>query len=313
MSRFFRSHLNPKRGRAHPNAALRRQEGLIGLLFLSPWILGYILLKALPILTAFWYSLTDFQLLHPDAIHFIGLQNYLSFLTDLTAWTSLAGSLGYFLTTVPLEMVVALILAAVLSSEQVRAKAIWRPLIFLPSIVPATAVVYIWFGMTDPGSGWINRLITQPLGLPPIGVGLNADLILALWSIGPGFLIMYGAMQGVSRELYEAALLDGAGPLMRFIGVTVPIISPAIFFSLVINLTTAFGGSLLLDRGMVFSQSLSPMDGYINLTLFQNFNAGYASALAWVMFGLTMTITFILFRSAQRWVYFPEETGNESI
>ena len=128
---------------AHPNAGLRRREGLIGLLFLSPWIVGYILLKAVPILAALWYSLTDFQLLHPDAIHFVGVQNYLTFLGDLIAWASLIGSLGYFVTTVPLEMLVALGLAAVLSSPRVRAKTFLRPLLFLPSIIPATAIVYI--------------------------------------------------------------------------------------------------------------------------------------------------------------------------
>jgi oligogalacturonide transport system permease protein len=99
---------------------------------------------------------------------------------------------------------------------------------------------------------------------------------------------------------------------MRFLEITLPIISPAVFFSLVINLTSAFGGSVLLDRGYSFSQSLSPMEGYIGFMIFSKFNLGYASALAWVMFAITMTITIILFRSARRWVYFPEESGHET-
>jgi ABC-type sugar transport system permease subunit len=157
----------------------------------------------------------------------------------------------------------------------------------------------------------------EPLKLPPMAFGASTFTmllaIMAIWSIGPGFLIMYGAMQSIPPELHEAARVDGAGPLMRFVGITLPIISPAIFFSLVINLTSAFGGSVLLDRGYLFSQSLSPMEGYINTTMFTQFDLGYASALAWVMFAVTMTITILLFRSARSWVYFPEESGYESI
>ena len=95
--------------------------------------------------------------------------------------------------------------------------------------------------------------------------------------------------------------------MARFVMITLPIISPAIFFSLVINLTTAFGGAALLDRGSLFQSSLSPMEGYINSTMFSQFQLGYASALAWVMFAVTMAITVLLFRTARRWVYFPEE------
>src|SRR6185436_11364437 len=102
---------------------------------------------------------------------------------------------------------------------------------------------------------------------------------------------MYGAIQNIPKEIHEAARVDGAGPLMSFLNITLPMISPAIFFSLVINLTSAFGGSMLLDRGYVFSESLSPMEGYINTVMFDYLKMGYASALAWVMFAVTMTIT----------------------
>jgi multiple sugar transport system permease protein len=137
--------------------------------------------------------------------------------------------------------------------------------------------------------------------------------MMALWSIGPGFLIMYGAMQAIPREIIEAARVDGAGPLTRLVSITLPMISPAIFFSLVINLTSAFGGSVLLDRGYLFSSSLSPMEGYINSIMFSKFELGYAAALAWVMFAVTMSITLVLFRSASRWVYFPEETHHADL
>ena len=299
-----------------PNEGLRRREALIGLLFLSPWLLGFVLLKLLPILYTLGYSFTNFILVDPQATSFVGLDNYIHFATDLDAWSGLVGSLGYFLTTVPLELLVALGMAAILSSKRVKLKPVWRLVIFLPSIIPAAAVYSVWLGFVNPSSGWLDRLILTPLGMPPIAQG-GGDVpylttIMALWSIGPGFLIMYGAMLSVPKDLYDSARVDGAGPLMRFLNVTVPMISPAIFFSLVINLTSAFGGSLLLDRGYIFSESLSPMEGYINNVMFSSYKLGYASALAWVMFGLTMTIAVILFQSARRWVYFPDQSRHET-
>lgn len=302
----------------HPNAGLRRHEMMIGLLFLSPWLLGFVLLKLLPILYTLGYSFTNFSMMDPKGATFIGLENYIHFASDLNAWTSLVGSLGYFITTVPLELLVALGLAAILSSKRVRIKPIWRLMIFLPSIIPAAAIYSVWLGFINPSSGWLSRLILTPLGLPPIaqsGLGVPyLATIMALWSIGPGFLIMYGAMISVPKDLYEAARIDGAGPLMRFISITLPMISPAIFFSLVINLTSAFGGTLLLDRGYIYSESISisPMEGYIHQVMFLHKDMGYASALAWVMFAVTMTITVILFRWAQRWVYFPEGNRHET-
>jgi len=219
--------------------------------------------------------------------------------------------LSYFLLTVPLEMILALALATIFSSERLRGKHVLRVLFFLPSIIPATAILFIWIGLTAPGIGWLSKLVLEPLKLPPTGGYELIPIILAMWSIGPGFLILLGAIQGVSKDLYEAARVDGAGPVARFAMITLPIISPAIFFSLVINLTTAFGGAALLDRGNLFQTSLSPMEGYINSTMFSRFQLGYASTLAWVMFAVTMTITVILFRTAQRWVYFPEEREDE--
>lgn len=301
----------------NPQDLLRRREGLIGLLFLSPWILGFVLLKLAPIVASLVFSFTDFYMLTPEEISFVGLENYLRVLGDIDAGSSLSGSLGYFLFTVPIQLFAALALAAVFSSNRVRAKSFLRPLFFMPSIIPAGAILFIYLGFVDPGSGWLNRLIMEPLGLPPVPgpfTGMSFSILLglmALWSIGPGFLIMYGAMQAIPSEIIEAARVDGAGPLARFFYISIPMISPAIFFSLVINLTSAFGGTVLLDRGYLFSVSLSPMEGYINSMMFGKFELGYAAALAWVMFAVTMLITLALFRSANRWVYFPDEVNRE--
>jgi len=281
----------------------RQQETWIGLLFLSPWLIGFVLLKALPILAALVLSLTDFQMLTPESTRFVGLVNYIRFFGDVEARASLFGSLRYFLLTVPLEMMVALGLAAIFTSERLKNKRISQTLIFMTSIIPSTSIFFIFLGSL----AYANRLIFTPLNLPPIEGNSLLLPFMALWSIGPGFLIMYSAMKSVPNEMYEAARVDGAGPFARFVYITLPMISPAIFFTLVINLTGAFGGAVLLDRGYILNFSLSPMESYINDTMFRDADLGYASALAWVTFAVMMTITIFLFGSAKRWVYFPEE------
>jgi ABC-type sugar transport system permease subunit len=280
-----------------------QQEARIGLLFLLPWLIGFVLLKALPILAALILSLTDFKMLSPETTTFVGLENYFRFFRDSEAGASLLGSLEYFLLTVPLEIIVALALAAIFTSERLKNKRISQTLIFMTAIIPSTSIFFIFLGSLE----YAERLVFTPLNLPPIeGFGLLQPFM-ALWSIGPGFLIMHSAMGSVPKEIYEAARVDGAGPIARFMYITIPMISPAIFFSLVINLTGAFGGAVLLDRGYVLNFSLSPMESYINTTMFNEAELGYASALAWVTFAVMMTLTILLFQSAKRWVYFPEE------
>ena len=281
----------------------QQREASIGLLFLAPWLIGFVLLKALPILAALAFSVTNFKMLSPETTKFVGLENYVRFFQDSVAGASLFGSLGYFMLTVPLEMVVALGLAAIFTSDRLRNKRISQTLIFMTSIIPSTSIFFIFLGSLE----YADRLILKPLNLPPVeGFSLLLPFM-ALWSIGPGFLIMYSAMESVPKEIYEAARVDGAGPIARFVYITLPMISPAIFFTLVVNLTGAFGGAVLLDRGYILSFSLSPMESYINQTMFNNADLGYASALAWVTFAVMMTLTILLFRSAKRWVYFPEE------
>jgi multiple sugar transport system permease protein len=275
-----------------------------------PWLLGFLFFKLVPILTALGFSFTNFKMLEPEATRFIGLTNYLTFFKDSSAGASLFGSISYFLLSVPLEMVIALFLAAVFTSERLRSKRIMRTLFFMPSIIPAIAIFIIISGLIDVNNGWITRLFHLSQSTPLYSL---FPIILSLWTIGPGFLIMLGAMQAVPKELYEAARVDGAGPINRFVSITVPMSSPAIFFSLVINMISAFGGVALLDRGLSYSQSLSPMESYITYQMFSFSNLGYASALAWIMFILVMVVTIILFRSARYWVHFPEESSDDEI
>ena len=290
--------------------SLSRYSSRMGFLFVLPWIVGFILLKAVPIFTALWYSFTNFHMLQPNQTHFIGLQNYITFFQDPRAAGSLFRSLSYFLMTVPVEMVTALGLAAVFSSGRLRGRRMLRTLFFMPSIIPAIAISFVVSGLFSRDTGWLGQLQLPFLS----SRGNSLQILLALWTIGPGFLIMLSAMLSIPKELYEAARVDGAGPAARFFSITFPLISPAVFFSLVINMISSFGGVALLDRGLTYSQSLSPMESYIARQMFSgDYNLGYASALAWVMFLVVMGITLVLFYSTRFWVHFPEEEEHAEI
>lgn len=287
---------------------------MTGLLFISPWLIGFLLLKLVPIASSLAFSFTDFDMLEPEATRFVGLANYGRIFRDEGAGFSLFSTLGFALIAVPLQLLVSLGLAALLNAKRLVGKGLHRALVFLPSVIPGAAITFVWFGFLDPTTGWLNRLFLEPLGLPPYPGPISESgynfylLITALWSIGPGVLIMLGAMQGVSRELYEAARVDGAGPMLRFLRITVPVISPAIFFSLVINLVSVFGGAVLLDRGSSFSGGgQSAFDFYIYWVMFREHQLGYAASLSWLMFLMMLVTTIGLFATARYWVYYPEE------
>jgi multiple sugar transport system permease protein len=302
--------INPKSRPRH--LSLARKQALAGLIFISPWVAGFLLLKLLPILASLVISFTNFNMLRPDETSFIGLDNFAHILRDQGVGFSFFSTLSQALLSVPLQLLASLGLAALLNHDRLRRKTLLRTLFFLPSIIPAAAIISMWLGFLDPTTGWFNRLALGPFRLPVFaGVRSEAALnlflaISALWSIGPGLLIMLGAMQGVPQELYEAARVDGAGPMWRFIKITVPMISPAIFFSLVINLIGVFGGVALLDRGNPFSGSSSAFDGYIYQVMFHENQLGYAASLSWLFFIAMLIVTLVLFRTSNRWVFYAE-------
>lgn len=283
-----------------------------GLLLVSPWLAGLVLFNLLPILASLVLSLTDFFLLTPGEIRFVGFRNYLSVFNDPNARAVLIETFRLALIIIPLQTAASVFLAAVLSNRKLLMKNTLRVLFFFPSIIPATAATFMWRGFFNTNSGWATRMILGPLGLEQVSLfftrGPAEALVIlgSLWTIGPGILIMMGAMQGIHAEIYEAAQIDGAGRLTRFFAMTVPLITPAIFFSLIINLTAIFGGALLLDRGNAFSSGFSSYDAYINYNLFGLFEMGYASSLAWVFFAAVMIVVLTLFATSNRWVHFPD-------
>jgi multiple sugar transport system permease protein len=274
-------------------------------------LIGFLLFKLLPILASLVISFTDFHMLHPEATQFIGVDNYARFFTDPTAGYVLFATIALALTTIPLQLCAALILAALLNNPRLKGRTALRTLFFLPSIIPSIAITFMWFGFTDPNTGWLSRFILEPLGLGGDLFAESATALLfavsSLWSIGPGLLIMLGAMQSISPELHEAARVDGAGPFVRFLSITLPMISPAVFFTLIIDLIAVFGGVVLLDRGNTFNGGTSPYDGYLSFQMFNRLDLGYAATLAWVFFVLVIVVTVALFRSSRHWVFYADE------
>jgi multiple sugar transport system permease protein len=287
------------------------------LLLVAPWLIGLIVFKLAPIAGSLVLSFTNFFLLTPKETQFVGLQNYQAILGDASIGPVLSQTLILTLKIIPVQVTAPILLAAMLNHRALRAKNLLRALFFVPSIIPSVAASYMWRGFVDPDSGWLNRLLLGPLGLVSLnhltgrGASQTLFIISAIWAIGPSVLINLGAMQGISPELYEAAKVDGAGRLRRFFNITLPLITPAIFFTLILNLTAVFGGAILLDRGHTFSTIASSFDGYIYYVLFRTFHLGYAASLAWFFFFLTVILVLILFGTAKHWVFFPEqETGD---
>jgi multiple sugar transport system permease protein len=289
-----------------------RYDMMLGVFLISPWLLGFLFFKLLPILASLVISFTDFQLLAPEATKFVGFDNYERLFHDYGVGYVLFETISLGITTIPLQLAASIALAALLNSSKLKFGNTMRTLFFLPSIIPGVAIFFMWFGFVDPATGWLNKLILTPLGLTGFN-DLYSDGAIAflfsissLWAVGPGMLIMLGALQGLPPEVQEAARVDGAGPLVRFFYITLPLISPAIFFSVIINLISIFGGVVLLDRGNSFSGDFSPYDRYVSYILFDERDLGYAAALAWFFLILVMIVIGFLFSNARKWVYYPD-------
>jgi ABC-type sugar transport system permease subunit len=289
-----------------------RYKKRIGLLLISPWLVGLLLFKLAPILASLVISFTDFYFLSPEETGFIGLENYNRLIHDEAVGYVFFQTIAMVIGTVPFQLFFSIGLAKVLSMPRVKGSMMLRTMLFFPSIIPSVAVLVLWAGFMDPNTGWLTRLVLEPLGLEGFNslysqAAMNVFYVIhSLWSIGPGLLIILGALQGIPQDIRESARVDGAGPFTRFFSITLPMISPAIFFSLVINLVMAFGGVVLLDQGNRFSGSNSPVDGYITYTLFERFDFGYAASLSWVFLVVVMLFIYFIFKTSNRWVFFPD-------
>lgn len=303
----------PSKPLARPRlTGMARYNRKWGLILISPWLLGVVLFKLVPILASLVLSFTNFFLLDPQSVQFAGLANYAEIFKDPDVGVVLRQTLSLALIIIPFQTCASIFFAMVLSYKKLLMRNTIRSLFFLPSIVPSAAAMFVTQDFVNPRSGWLNRLILNPIGLGGLnhlGGRGNADtlfILASLWAVGPGFLIILSALQNIPNEIHEAARMDGANPVVHFLAITLPLISPAVFFSLIINLTAVFGGAILLDRGYSFNAATSSYDGYIHFVLFGMSQLGYASSLAWTFFVIVMIFVLTLFGTSRRWVYFPE-------
>jgi multiple sugar transport system permease protein len=304
--------VEPMRRRRSPAA---RREALVAYVLLGPWILGFICFVAGPILASLFLSLTTYNIAQPP--QFVGVANFVqAFTTDPLFWGSLERTFIYALVVVPLGVSGAL-LVAVLLNQGLRMTSLYRVLFFLPHLTPFVAAVFIWEWLLDPTIGFINNIlwvaarITGPQWLSSPDWAMPALILIAFWAIigGDMMLIFLAGLQAVPVELYEVAALDGAGRWRRFWNITVPMISPTIFFNSILavigalqTFTTAF---VATGGGPAYATYFYAL--HIYNTAFSFTEMGYASALAWIFFIILIVFTFIQFRASNRWVYYAGE------
>ncbi len=291
---------------------LRQPESLTGLLLVSPFIVGFVLFSAIPMLASLVLSFTDFDPREPDAIRFIGLDNYLRLAGDPAVAQSLLVTVRFALLVVPLSLAIALGVAMLVNSRLLAGRNVFRTLFYLPMQIPIVASTLVWMGVLHATTGWLNVTLGW-FGLDgpnwlqsPTWVG-PALALMGIWGIGNMMLIFLAGLQGVPTELYDAAKVDGAGPLASFRHVTLPQISPVLFYNLIIALIAAFQ---YFTQAFIISNGRGDPDGatlFFNLNLYRQafgfFNMGYASALAWVLVVIVLALTIALFRTSGRWVF----------
>jgi multiple sugar transport system permease protein len=304
------------------SSPLARRRAIEGYLYIAPFLIGFVVFTAYPLLASLYLSFTNFNLISDPV--WVGLENYAeAFTRDNQFWASLARTGRYALLVVPLG-VLASLGAALLLNQGFRGTVLLRTAFFLPSIVPIIASVLIWLWILQPSIGVMNYLLSL-VGVPgPPWVqsttwAIPSLVVLSLWSTAGGsrMIVFLAGLQGVPTELYEASKIDGANAWQRFVNVTLPMISPTIFFNVVISIIGALS---------VFSVAYIGTQGgpayatyfyvyHLYVSAFQYSLMGYASALAWVFLVIVLALTFVQFRLQDRWVYYagdePSDRGND--
>ncbi len=290
------------------------EETRAGLVFVSPFLFGFIVFTAIPLIASLYFSFTAYDVLNPPV--WIGLDNYQRMLTDERFSKTLFNTLYFVVLHVPTAIPISLTLALMLNAR-IRGLGIWRTIFYLPQVTPAIAVGILWLRILSPQNGLLNQ------GLALIGINgpawtIDADwvkpalVIMKSWSLGWIVIVLLAALQQVPKDLYEASIVDGANSLQRFRFVTLPMISNVIFFTFVmltIFSLNIFTEPLVMFPPQVFGGQMGPQDSALFYVLylfdqaFRNFRMGYASALAWVLFLVTIVIVTVQTIVSRRLVY----------
>ena len=311
VTRFFR-----KEGRVP--LSMQQRETLAALAFIAPWIIGFIVFTAGPMVISLGLSFTNYDVLQPARTQFVGLENYQEMLTDPRLRTSIVNTFYYAVLHVPLSLMFALFLALLLNNVG-RAAGFFRTAFYMPSMTPAVAVGTLWLWLLNPRVGLVNKAL-ELIGIN--GPGWTTDpnwikpgiVLMSLWSLGGTVIIYLAGLRNVPEVLYEAAYVDGANSWRRFWHITLPMMSGVIFFTLVVNTIGSlqiFAEVYTMFFGQMRSGPASSAGLFYNIYLFRQafefFHMGYASAMAWLLFVIILALTLIQLRLRHRWVYYEGE------
>ena len=295
---------------------LRGREALTFYLFITPWLVGFVLFTVGPIIASLGLSFTDYDIMLPPAL--VGLGNYQEIFADPLFYTSLYNTFYIVFLAVPLSMIAAFGLAMLLN-QKVGMMAGYRTAYFIPSIVPAVASAALWLYLLQPQWGLVNGFL-EAIGIPGPGWlssevwSKPAIILILVWAAGATMIIYLAGLQDIPLSLYEAAEIDGANDWAKFRHVTLPLMTPVIFFTLILGIIGTF---------QIFSQIFVLTDGmggpqnstlvyvmYLYRNAFNFFRMGYASAMAWILFVLIVVLTWAQFKWASRWVYYESESAD---
>ncbi|WP_301335734.1 carbohydrate ABC transporter permease [Bacillus sp. FJAT-27445] len=288
------------------------KENIWGYLFISPWIIGFLCLTLGPLLFSLAASFTDYNI--TSKMNFIGFDNFVRMFTiDDLFWTSLWNTLYYVVFSVPLTTIGA-ILIAVLLNQKILGMKIFRTIYYLPAILSGVAVYFLWMQLLSPSTGLVNTFlgwfgIDGPAWLFDPEWTKPALILMKMWAVGGGMLLYLASLQGVSSEMYEAADIEGASSLQKFFNITLPMISPIIFFDII---TSTIGAFQIFQEAYVMTENGSgaPANSllFYNLHMWNNafkvFDMGYASAMAWILFIIVMVLTVLNLKIGKRWVHY---------
>jgi multiple sugar transport system permease protein len=294
-------------------SGMARREAITFYICIAPWLIGFLVFIAYPILRSLYLSFTHYQIGGQPI--FTGLQNFSRLTTDTNFWQSLKVTGLYVLGSVPGSTVIAIGIAMLLA-QKIRFISAWRTIYFLPSVVSAVAVAVLWGYVFHPEYGLINTLLAYlgikgPGWLTSENWALPSLIFMSWWTIGGQVVIYLAGLKNIPRELYEVASIDGAGAWARFWNITIPMLSPTIFFNVVLALIAAFqifDGPFVLTDGQG-GPNKATLTYMLNLykEAFQFGSLGFASTLAWVLFLIIMLFTALVIRSSALWVYYESE------
>lgn len=288
-----------------------------GYVFIAPWIVGFLAFTLFPMIATFIFSLTNINLAQEKPLQFVGLKNYEALLKDHQVWESLGITLKFAALALPVAVVLPFVVALLLHSRHLRGSGAFRVLFFMPYVVPFVAGVFIWQGMLNSDTGWVN-IVLRGIGVakPPdwledpawIYPGL---VIMGVWGIGAGVIVYLAGLKGVPSDLYEAAKIDGANAWQSLRNITIPLMTPVIFYTIVLGVVEVlqyFLVPLVLKNG---TGEPGGSTSFYNLYLYKQFfsfqNMSYGATMAWLLFVITLGITLVLFGTARRWVYYAGE------